>query len=693
VLATLLSACDKTESDSTDEPDVPDVPPVNISDESVLPVNVLGKDFADYIESVVWNDDSTQLTVVLNSSIPVNDIPKAGTIMVIDACETYPFGFAATVITVEQNDNIVLHCTPPDLSQFADSFDLSTDDDTFSAELVDIVDNDGKPVEYEWVENDAVSRASYEHGVDNKIVSLPFNISVSNGTAWDNLSFSGRVYCGFKHLGIRINKPSGGRMTTSFDIEPTAAISATTTVTGKVSATKNIRLGQMRFVVRGSIAGVPVILPVSFYIYFVAEASGEIKCELELSSEYNASYTVSDASGSWKSVKNNDKKEVSSPWAVGKLDLSGSISAGIKCGVMIGLYSSTVGVGLNITPKYTLSASASLSSDNLYKINPEVGNKVEVESEVYCAAKIFGKELGKYSYNFPSISLFNESLHLFPGISNFKAECKEATSATVTYDREKRFFLEGVNAEEGLALLDENNKPISYHQTSTTGDTGEHISKQYRFSNLAPKRNYYVAPYYKVFGKTFLGDGKSIRTKDKIETRHYRMTLQHQEPRNPELTPPVTTFNLTMDVNSDDEILSVSLKGIDGQNFWVRKDEVVEGPVNLIFDKSRIGIEAYVSDFSNCVNIKHNHNNSKNGIEIIIRSYDETYYVPKEDYPSGPYTKKYYWWCYQTQCFIISPNDVSATSCWGMTDFFNDGVSHMGAAIFDGSISLERIDN
>ena len=697
LLVALLSACDKAKGEYPEDPDEPDSPEVNIEDAPVLPVSVVGESFTDYIESVTWTTDSTEQTIVLKESVPAQMVPKAGTIMVVDECGMFPFGFGATINSVDRSDKIVLHCTAPNLSQFAESFDLSTDSETLSAELVDVADDNGNPIDYELVEDEEGSRASFEHGVDNKIVSLPFNISVSNGTAWDKLSFSGRVYCGFKHLGIRINKPAGGRMTTSFDIEPIAGISATSTVTCKVSATKNIRLGQMRFIVRGSVAGVPVILPVTFYVYFVAEASGEIKCELELSSEYNASYTVSDATGRWTSVKNNDKKEVSNPWAVGSLDLSGSISAGVKCGVMIGLYSASVGVGLNVTPKYTLSASASLSSENLYKINPEVGNKVEVESEVYCTARIFGKELGKYSYEFPAISLFDESLHLFPGISNFKAECKGGTSAEVTYNREKRFFLEDINAEEGLALLDENCKVLSYHHTNSTGETDGHISKSYTFIGLSPKTDYYVAPYYRIFGKEFLGNEKPIRTEDKIETRNYCLTLMSCEEQS--LLPPVRTFNLSVDVDSENKIVSISMKDANNENgtnsykSWKLLDES-HVDEDLIFFKSEaisISVSAgYGKPVPECINPQHTHIGEDSFISCEVCYAFDDYYVYKQAYENNAYRKYYFDWKSYDMVFTFPLGGGTSTPCYGWDN--KGSMNSVYNRIFDATARLERID-
>ncbi len=659
-------------------------------------MNVFGERFTDYVESVAWNADSTELTVTLRGGVPVGEIPEVGTIMVVDACGMFPFGFGATVNSVERNDKILLHCTPPDLSQFAESFELSTDDETLSAELVDIVDDNGDPIDYELVDGENGARASFGYGVDNKIVSIPFDISTSNGTAWDNLSFSGRVYCGFKHLGVRINKPTGGRMTTAFDIAPTAGISATTTVSGKVSATKNIRLGQMRFIVKGTIAGVPVILPVTFYIYFVAEASGEIKCELELSSEYNASYTVSDATGSWESVKNNDKKEASNPWAVGTLDLSGSISAGVKCGVMIGLYSSTVGVGLNITPKYTLSASASLSSENLYIINPEVDNTVEVESEVYCAARIFGKELGKYSYKFPSVSIFDESLHLLPGISDFKAECDGSTSAVVTYRREKRFFLEGVSADEGLVLLDENSKVLSYHQTSSTGETDGHISKTYTFSGLSPKTGYYVAPYYRVFGKTFMGEQKNIRTDDEIRKQRYRLTFLSCDGE-PSLLPPVTTLGINVEVNSSKEILNLSFDDGTLVKYWLRMDKTQDYGDKIFFTKSFLEAQLYCNTGYDCINKDHNHTGDDDRIQLILRSVFEYYYVPKTQYESGVYRKKFYEYQYFTSTFMLPLASGIYTPCGGVSDIgtgiYGTFETYVRDCVFDASVRLELIED
>lgn len=696
LLVALLSACDKAKGEYPEDPDEPDSPEVNIEDAPVLPVSVVGESFTDYIESLTWTADSTEQTIVLKETVPAQMVPKAGTIMVVDECGMFPFGFGATINSVVRSDKIVLHCTAPNLSQFAESFDLSTDSETLSAELVDVVDDNGNPIDYEFVEDEEGSRASFEHGVDNKIVSLPFNISVSNGTAWDKLSFSGRVYCGFKHLGIRINKPVGGRMTTSFDIEPIAGISATSTVTCKVSATKNIRLGQMRFIVRGSVAGVPVILPVTFYVYFVAEASGEIKCELELSSEYNASYTVSDATGRWSSVKNNDKKEVANPWAVGSLDLSGSISAGIKCGVMIGLYSSTVGVGLNITPKYTLSAGASLSSENLYKINPEVGNKVEVESEVYCTARIFGKELGKYTYEFPAISLFDESLHLFPGVSNLKAECNASTSAEVTYNREKRFFLEGLNAEEGLALLDENSKVLSYHHTNSTGETDGHISKSYTFTGLSPKTDYYVAPYYRIFGKTFIANEKSIRTDDEIKHQRYRLSFLSCNDE-PSLVPPVTTLGINVEVNSSKEIINATFDDGNFEKYWIREDKTEDYGDNIFFTNSYIMAALYCNAGYDCINEKHRHTDDENRLQLVLRSVFEYYYVPKEQYESGKYRKMFYEYRYYTSTFMLPLASGVYTPCGGVLDVgtSKDGPfeTYYWYQVFDGSLRLDLIED
>lgn len=127
LLVALLSACDKAKGEYPEDPDEPDSPEVNIDDAPVLPVSVVGESFTDYIESLTWTADSTEQTIVLKETVPAQMVPKAGTIMVVDECGMFPFGFGATINSVVRSDKIVLHCTAPNLSQFAESFDLSTD--------------------------------------------------------------------------------------------------------------------------------------------------------------------------------------------------------------------------------------------------------------------------------------------------------------------------------------------------------------------------------------------------------------------------------------------------------------------------------------------------------------------------------------------------------------------------------------
>lgn len=698
LFAGVLSSCAKSGLDGPENPDGPDIPEpskAEITSAPTLPVTVAPPEFADYIESIVWSSDSTEQTITLNGEIPGDLIPSAGSILVLDQCERFPFGFGATIISIKRGQSVVLDCMTPNLSQFAESFDLSTDDNTLTAELFDVTDSDGNPIEYEEIspETDLGSRATFEHHVNNKILSLPFDIEVSNSTAWDNLRFSGKVYCGFRHLGVKLTKERGQRMTASFNIEPVAGFSAQSTVTGKVEAKKEVRIGQIRFTVKGTIAGVPVILPVTFYVYFVAEATGKISCTLELSSEYNASYTVSNESGHWASVKNGDKNSNEKPWAISHIDLEGSISGGIKGGVMVGIYSATVGVGLNFTPKYTLSASASLSSTDLYKINPLVESKAEIETEIYCAARLFGADLGKYSYNFPAIELFRRTMHLFPGISDFKARCPEdKASATVTYKREKRFFLEGLDSEEGIVLMDKDKTPLSYHQTTSRGEDDDKISKEYYFSWLSPRRKYYVAPYYKIFGKTFIGNEYEMRTGDEKETGHYRLTI---EPCSypTELWPEAKSFDLTITVNSENHIEDIKVEGadFDREYSWVLADERRDTDEKIYFTQTYRTLEVLVGNVD-CINKSHSHNaDFYDCINVNVWYHDYYYYVDRNAYESGIYRRMYYRWIRHMANFVFTVDGGIVTPCNGLWDVdWADRV--LTSKIYDISARLERVD-
>lgn len=671
---------------------------VDIDSASVLPVRNVGEDFADYIESIAYSTDSATIYISLKENIPSDRIPRAASIFIIPECEMFPYGFGATVRSVSKSNGILLTCSWPDLSQFADEFDISTDNGTLEISEIEVFDQNGNPIVYEeFNPSDSIQNSDSRAGINNLIMRLPLELSMSNGSAWDNLSFRGQVYYGFKYLGANIRK-NGRRTIMTFEIEPIAGFEATSIAECEVGIKKDIRIGHIKTSFKAFIGGVPIIFHVTFYLYFEAEAAGSLKFEATLAHEFSSTYIISNASGRWETERKNGDNADKNPWTIGKIDLDGSVSAGLKGGVMIGLYSATSGVGLNVIPKYTLSASASLSSENLYQINPKVENTIGIESEVYVAAKLFGCNLGKYTNTLPKIDLLKNSQHLFPGISNLKVEDGATeTEKIIEYDREKHFFLEGLQAEEGLVLMDENYNEINRFNPTATGESDNVIHKKQYLSRLEPNNTYYVAPYYRIFDKTFIGNKYRLETGNAVETYTYRLTIVNCAEKL--LNPDKKEFIIKADVYSDGkiDILNVSgMKKMDSAWFytWIDKEDKKDDENIITFKNEYAGLSlsGCKGSINSCENPAHDHSGDDfSYFEFnILYKYDD-YYVYRNDYENGAYSKYYYQWIYKSAKFYLGLDSNSQTPCFGYDN--RGSLNTLYTNIYDISVKFEQIDN
>lgn len=703
-LAAALTGCDKLTTDDPSEPDTPgDITEIDIDKADILPVYNLGEDFSSYIESIEYSPDSTTIYINLSQSIPTDRIPKEASIIVIPECDMFPDGFGATVRTVRLSPTIMLTCSWPDLSQFAEEFDLSTADGSLEISEIKVFDQDGNPVEYEEFNpdrHDGRSRA----GINNLITLQYLDLSVSNGTPWDNLRFRGQLYYGFKYLNATIQKERGQRTKMTFDLEPVIGFEATSITSCKTEIKKEVRIGQLRTNLKALVAGVPVVFPVTFYLYFEASAAGTLTFESTLTHSFSPAFTISNSSGRWEHwYRDNDNSDSSgkNPWTIGKIDLDGSISTGLRAGVMVGLYSATTGVGINLIPKYTLSASASLSSDDLYRINPMVSSTIGIDTEIYAAAKLFGCNLGKYTYTFPPIELYNKSIHLFPEISGFKVgDGASETEKTVEYDREKHFFLENIQAEEGLVLLDENKEEIGRYQPSSTEEDDNKIHKKQYLSRLSPKKTYYTAPFYHVFGKTFMGNEHRFVTDDKAESRIYRLSILNCADER--LLPDKKEFIIKADIGVDGNIEITDIEGMENRNniwyySWIDENERTDHESTISFQKKYAGLSisaTYSPDnnpYSPCLNESHSHSGDSNSMFYTTIGYQyHDYYVYRNAYENGAYSKYYYSWVSKQAEFRVSADGKTLTPCDG---YDNKGsMNTVYPTIHDITIKLERID-
>lgn len=617
-------------------------------------VNVADDNFINYIIKVDEN------TIFLNSSIPERMLPKIGNILVIPQCSNAEFGFAGIVRRIIHDNNIEILTDTPSLDQLAEEFKLTNKD--FDAEVYDVTDDEGNAIDYE-LERPDDSRAPDD--ADNMVIRFPFRIS-SFGS--DNLEIDGHLSMGFQQFSVNFLRERGRPLVSIFDIKPTLDLSLNSKVGVKVEKSFSKRIGQVRIVLRAAVPpGIPIIIPITFYVYAEADINGEISTTFTFNPHFEEKYHISSETGEWKFSKENNETTKKSPWLFSSFDVKGSISLDLKCGVIIGLYSATTGIGVNFIPKYTISAEASLNSDNLYKVNPLVTNNISLNSEAYCVASIFGKQLGKASIEFPSTTLWEEKMTLLPEINDFSVQMTDKTSSLVSYRRGKHFFLNNFAASEGISLfIADTEKHIADYDGSDVMEDTESIYKEHQLSNLSAKTTYAVCPYYEVFDKKYYGEKQIFNTEETYENRKYKITILSCDYE--KLMPPQTSFVVDVIVDSNGNFIKVvnpenpNRSGFTKTWYYQNKRTDNGNRSDVLTEHVSISFNEYHDKELYCINTNHSHSSPNNGIEFGLSYEYWQWYGYNID---GPHNRYSYVHDHRNVSFSLDEKCGTFTPCSG----------------------------
>lgn len=644
---------------STDNYDNDDTS-IDKSDDTSKPnsVSVLNEDFIKYVTSIDTTSETTY-SIKLSESIPIANLPKIGDIMILPQCKLAEFGFAGIVQKINNKTEIVTEI--PSLDQLCDKFSLSTQD--FDIDVYDVQNEVGEKIDYTYEPN-----TRSVHSFENIIVRFPFALNITDSSF---NSISGDAYLGFNRISLNFLKEPGKPMISSFEIEPCAGLNINSTIGVKANKKYLKKIGQVRFTLKALLpAGIPIIIPITFYAYAEIELNGEISVSFSLKPQYDGKYMISSENGKWNF--RNDKKTTNqnSPWLFSSFDIQGSIDFGMRCGVLVGLYSASSGIGLNFIPKYSISASASLNSKDLFKINPLVSNSISINSEAYCLCSFFGKELAKYRLEFPSAKLWEEKLTLFPEIMDFSATTVDKTNGLVSYKRNKHFFLESISASEGLSLFieDEDNFMADYSGVNVREDS-DCIYKEQRISNLEPNTTYFACPYYKVFNKKFYGESKQFTTEETFDTVSYKISMISCE--YDKLIPPETTFYVDVVVDSEGKFKKI----INTYNYIEKKwFKNLPDPDSDKIEELGLRIDIYNGspEAMGCINDFHSHSGDESGFRLKI------YYK----YTISPEPMLYIEFFLNSKCGSFTP-------CYG---FYYYGGNRLHPTIFNSIVNLERIN-
>lgn len=495
-------------------------------------INILKENAMQYIQENVINDS----LIVFSSNTPEDALPQVGANLYVPVSSKTPYGMLVKVLSIDKGSTVKVQTEALPLE---DAFEYLSVDTTLSVitELEGIFDKDGNPIEYEIVDTVEINNPNIEDVVQVKSVStrtsftydwdwkkecLKFPIKLYKGESGkDKIIINGMVYVGFDKfdLDIDVNKFKVNYI--NLDAKPYIKLAAETTVTTDSKIELEDRIGQLRFrVTIPTPIEIPIIVPITLYIYGTCGIKGELSAKMGLQYKYNCNCVATYKNGQWISKATHGGFDNKNPWIVSEFDVKGEIYSGARLGLLAGLYSATTGIGFNVTPNFSLSAEAKLSSPNLLKANPEVGLNLLVGGDVYCIAEIFSKKLGKYSLEFPDYTLWSTKMYLLPNIENFTTVGAN-TSADISWSHNGLYFLEPLGIKTGTTIFedDQTTERVSYTPSPTSKNNMGYCTYNVTATNLNSGSTYYAAPFASWKDFKWYGDKEEFTTGDSEERR------------------------------------------------------------------------------------------------------------------------------------------------------------------------------
>lgn len=485
-------------------------------------IQIYKEDVIQYISEEVVDGSS----IVFEGSMPDEALPKKNSHIYIPVSEKTPYGVLAKVKSIQKGEKISVEIEPLSLDE---AFEFLSVDETTSItpELEGVFDTEGNPIDFEIVDTTAINyndsvvaqmrtRAMKEFEFDWnwKDECLKFPVKLYKGQSGkDKIEVSGTAFVGFRNFDFDIDIANKELKYVNLNTTPYVKLGLSSKVTTGSKLEISERLGQIRFrITIPTPVGIPIIIPVTTYVYGTCGIKGELSATLGLQYEYNCNCVATFKNGQWSSNVTHGGFNNKSPWTVGEFDVKGEIYSGSKIGLLVGLYSATSGIGFNIEPKLTLATQAKLSSEDLLKTNPEVELSLKAGSDVYCVAGLFGKQLAKYSLEFPDFTLWSQTTYLLPNITDFTAVGSNS-SADISWHHDLFYFLSMVGLKTGTTVFEsDGTTEVDSYKPSPSSSTYETYSYNVNATGLEAGKTYYAAPF------AYWGDYKWYGEKEEFTT-------------------------------------------------------------------------------------------------------------------------------------------------------------------------------
>ncbi len=461
----------------------------------------------DNISSYISEKVETDSLILFNNATPDDLLPKAGTSIYIPISEKVPFGFLGKVVSIEKGNPIKVYTESVPIEEAFQNLSIDTTIVDVISKVESIVDADGNPVDYEIVDtlltdstDTSVSEPKTRAGGywRGSAIKFPFNIAKKE----DGHKLNGLLYVDVRNFSFNIGVANYEINRIDFRADPIikVALNDEQSLRTDKGLEKSVLIGTVNCspIVIPTPISVPIILRPKLYLYLVYGVKGEIKTSIGL--QYQSSY---ECEIHWnrghcdhRLFSKGPKNE--KPWDHVEIEGSGEVYAGSKIGLLVGFYSATTGVGVNVTPKFSLSGNVNLSSENLLDINPQIEAAAKWSGELFFTASLFKRPIAHYSFSSPEYVVWSEKMFYLPQFKNFKAKGTSSTTGEITYQIDSHYFLSffGHVVKTGVRVYDSDKKRILGTYYPNPIETDNKGVKYYKVSveGLSPGTTYYAAP-------------------------------------------------------------------------------------------------------------------------------------------------------------------------------------------------------
>ena len=531
-------------------------------------IHIYKEDVVQYISEEIVDGSS----IVFDGSIPDEALPKKNSHIYIPVSEKTPYGVLAKVKSIQKGEKVSVEIEPLSLDE---AFEFLSVDETTSItpELEGVFDTEGNPIDFEIVDTTAINyndsvvaqmhtRAMKEFEFDWnwKDECLKFPVKLYKGQSGkDEIEVSGTAFVGFRNFDFDIDIANKELKYVNLNTTPYVKLGLSSKVTTGSKLEISERLGQIRFRIPiPTPVGIPIIIPVTTYVYGTCGIKGELSATLGLQYEYNCNCVATFKNGQWTSNVTHGGFNNKSPWTVGEFDVKGEIYSGSKIGLLVGLYSATSGIGFNVEPKLSLATQAKLSSEDLLKTNPEVELSLKAGSDVYCVAGLFGKQLAKYSLEFPDFTLWSQTTYLLPNITDFTA-VGSSSSADISWHHDLFYFLSMVGLKTGTTVFEsDGTTEVDSYKPSPSSSTYETYSYNVNATGLEAGKTYYAAPF------AYWGDYKWYGEKEEFTTEAGYKVMWRCEGRE-------DIWSIDININAGTTELNIPFEAATYDNGWTKR--------------------------------------------------------------------------------------------------------------------------